>query len=154
MKSLKKAALISLIGISMTTGAWADDFGKGGKHYGGQKSHHMGSPMKHYRHADLSDAQKQQMKQIFKTARQTIKPNREKIKPLYKQLKQLSQAKQYDAIAVANVAKQITTLKQANLETMTYAKHQAWQILTAEQQEKVKAFEKKRHKKMQKGEKR
>ncbi|PIE42449.1 MAG: hypothetical protein CSA47_01120 [Gammaproteobacteria bacterium] len=150
MKRLKKIALVTLIGTSMTTGAWADNYDKGGKHHGGQKSHHMGSPMKQYRHINLSGKQKQQMKTIFKTARQTIKSNREKIRPLYRQLKQLSQTTSYDAGAVANIAKQMAALKQANIEAMTYAKYQAWQILTAEQKQKIKALEKKRQTKMHK----
>ncbi|PIE01215.1 MAG: hypothetical protein CSA79_00970 [Thiothrix nivea] len=152
MTKFKKVALITLIGAGLATAtfAWASDCGgERGRHHGGQRSHHMGSPIKHYRHADLSSEQKQQMKTIFQTAREKIKPNREKIRPLYQQLEQLSQAQQYDASAVAGVAKQMAALKQANIETMTYAKHQAWQVLTIEQQQEVKASEEKHRERMQ-----
>ncbi|MBH9575785.1 Spy/CpxP family protein refolding chaperone [Inhella proteolytica] len=84
-----------------------------------------------------SDAQRQQIREIFKTAREDLRSQREQGQALHKQMLQAFGAANVDANAVEALRKQQLALHDAASQRMTRAMVEAARVLSPEQRAKL-----------------
>ncbi|MFZ0198617.1 MAG: Spy/CpxP family protein refolding chaperone [Candidatus Sulfotelmatobacter sp.] len=97
---------------------------------------------------NVTDDQKTQMKAVMQKERATLKPLMQQVRQLDQQLKQYEEGT-YDAAKVqAAVAQQAQTLVQLKVEE-TRIHNELYQLLTPDQQSKLKEFEANREARMQ-----
>lgn len=98
---------------------------------------HMDFPFKQL---DLTDAQRQQVKSVMQKEHSTMQPLMQQVHAMQQQLKQYSEGTYDDAKVQALVAQQSQTLVQLKVEE-TRMHSEIYQLLTSDQQAKLKEIE-------------
>ena len=111
----------------------------------GMRGHMMGLPL---RQLDLTDAQREQVKAVMHKEHSTMKPLMTQLHAMQQQLKQYSEGTYDEAKVQALVAQQAQTLVQVKVE-QTRIHNELFQLLTSDQQSKLKEFEANREARMQ-----
>jgi periplasmic protein CpxP/Spy len=111
----------------------------------GMDHHFMGFLAKYL---DITDAQKAQMKEVLQKERATTHPLMQQERQLNEQLKQYVQGTFDEAKVQALVSQQAQTLVQLKVEE-TRIHSELYQLLTPDQQAKLKEFEASRQERMQ-----
>ncbi|WP_133405337.1 Spy/CpxP family protein refolding chaperone [Parashewanella tropica] len=96
--------------------------------------------MKFYRKLDLTDTQKQQVRDIYKAYRQeqkSLRPTKEDRQAFGDQVKALVQAPDFDPQAATNLVDQRSQLRQQQAVANIKLRHDLYQVLTPEQQAKA-----------------
>ena len=112
----------------------------------GMEGHGMGFFAKYL---DLTDAQREQMKAVIHKEHSTMKPLMQQIHQMDQQLKQYEEGTYDEAKVQAVVAQQGQTLVQLKVQE-TRIHNELFQLLTPDQQTKMKEFEANREARMQK----
>ena len=117
----------------------------GGKHGGERSAEHMQKRLDHMaQELGLSDAQKQQVKALFENKRNNMKPQHEERKALHERMAQLDPtASDYDQ-KLAEIANTKSELSRQRTISKGQTRKQMAQILTPEQQVKLKELRKNR----------
>lgn len=120
--------------FSQTSGQ--DEKGKRGFSHRGKmhKRGMMGGRM--FRHLDLTDAQKEQMKAIRQASRETTKGLRENMRNVRKQLSELGTDGTFDQAAVETLAAQQADIQKQLIVERQKVKAQTFALLTPEQKAK------------------
>lgn len=119
-------------------------FGRRGKR--GMRGHGMG---RMFKHMDLTDDQKAQMKAIGQANRESTKTLREQIKANRQQLQQMTENGQFDEAAVSAVAQQQGQLHAQMIVAKEKVKAQMFNVLTNEQKTKLAQMKAEHKQKMQ-----
>ncbi len=107
------------------------------QHAWAMRGHMMGFP---FRQLDLSDAQRTQIKEVMQKEHSTMKPLMQQVHTMHEQLKQYSEGTYDEAKVQALVAQQAQTLVQLKVnETRIHS--EIYQLLTPDQQAKLKEIE-------------
>jgi periplasmic protein CpxP/Spy len=114
-------------------------------HAWGAHGHMMGFPFKQL---DLTDTQRTQVKEVMQKEHATVKPLMQQMHTMQQQLKQYSEGTYDDAKVQALVAQQAQTLVQLKVQE-TRIHSEIYQLLTADQQAKLKEIEGNREARMQ-----
>ena len=149
MKSIRfrflVAALAVLLGSAIAKSQTADAAPPPPMHGFGMDGHMMGFFAKYL---DVTDDQKAQMKAVLEKERPTLQPLLQQVHQMEQQLKPYEEGT-YDAAKVqAAVAQQSQTLVQLKVEE-TRIHNELFQLLTPDQQSKLKEFEANREARMQ-----
>jgi Spy/CpxP family protein refolding chaperone len=115
-------------------------------HEFGMEGHMLGFYAKYL---EITDAQKAQMKAVMQKEHAAMKPLHQQIRQLDQQLKQYVEGTYDDAKVQALVAQQAQTLVQVKVQE-TRIHNELYQLLTPDQQTKLKEFEANREANMQK----
>ncbi len=148
MKSIRVrlliAALAVMLGAALAKSQTADAPPMRGHEFG------MGGPMMGFfaKYLDLSDAQREQMKAVMQKERPTLQPTMQQLHQLEQQLKQYEEGTYDEAKVQALVAQQSQSLVQLKVEE-TRIHNELFQLLTPDQQDKLKEFEANREARMQ-----
>jgi len=151
MKSLRfrflVAALAVVMGAAIAKSQTADATAPtpAHEHGWGMHSHRMGFP---FRQLDLTDAQHEQVKAVMQKEHSTMKPLMLQVHQMQTQLKQYSEGTYDDAKVQALVAQQAQTLVQLKVQE-TRIHSEIFQLLTPDQQAKLKEIEANREAHMQ-----
>jgi protein CpxP len=114
-------------------------------HEFGMEGHMMGF---FARYLELSDAQREQMKAVMQRERPTLKPLMEQLRQAHAQMKPYGEGA-YDEVKVrALAAQQTQTLAELTVQ-QTRIHNELFQLLTPDQQAKMKEFEANREARMQ-----
>jgi periplasmic protein CpxP/Spy len=105
----------------------------------------MGFPLKQL---DLSDAQREQIKDVMQKEHSAMKPLMQQLHEMQQQLKQYSEGTYNEAKVQALVAQQAQTLVQLKVQE-TRVHSEVFQLLTPDQQAKLKEIEAHREARMQ-----
>jgi periplasmic protein CpxP/Spy len=110
----------------------------------------MGGPMMGFplKQLDLSDAQREQIKDVMHKEHSTMKPLMQQLHEMQQQLKQYSEGTYNEAKVQAVVAQQAQTLVQLKVQE-TRVHNEVFQLLTPDQQAKMKEIEASREAHMQ-----
>jgi protein CpxP len=110
----------------------------------------MGHPMMAFfaKYLDVTDAQREQMKAVLQKEHTTMKPLMQQLHQMEQQLKQYEEGAYDDAKVQALVAQQSQTLVQLRVQE-TRIHSELFQLLTPDQQAKLKQFEANREARMQ-----
>jgi Spy/CpxP family protein refolding chaperone len=110
----------------------------------------MGHPMMGFfaKYLDVTDAQREQMKAVLQKEHTTMKPLMQQLHQMEQQLKQYEEGTYDDAKVQALVAQQSQTLVQLRVQE-TRIHSELFQLLTPDQQTKMKQFEANREARMQ-----
>jgi len=114
-------------------------------HAWGMHGHMMGFP---FRQLDLTDAQRTQIKEVMHKEHSTMKPLFTQLHEMNQQLKQYSEGSYDEAKVQALVAQQAQTLVQLKVQE-TRIHNEIYQLLTPDQQAKLKEIEANREARMQ-----
>jgi|ERR1022692_1833513 protein CpxP len=114
------------------------------EHGFGMEGHGMGFFAKYL---DLSDAQRAQMKAVLHKERPTVKPLMEQLHQMHQQLKPYEEGTYDEAKVQALVAQQAQTMVQVKVQE-TRIHNELFQLLTPDQQAKMKEFEANREARM------
>ena len=149
MKSIRYrflvAALAVLLGSAIAKSQTADAPPPMRGHEFGMEGHMMGFFAKYL---DLSDAQREQMKAIMQKERPTLQPLMQQLHQMEAQLKQYEEGTYDEAKVQPLVAQQAQTMVQLKVQE-TRIHNELFQLLTADQQAKMKEFEANREARMQ-----
>ena len=116
------------------------------EHHYGMEGHGMGFFAKYL---DLTDAQRTQMKAVMHKEHATMKPLMQQVHLMEQQLKQYVEGTYDEAKVQALVAQQAQTMVQLKVQE-TRIHNELYQLLTPDQQAKMKEFEANREARMQK----
>jgi periplasmic protein CpxP/Spy len=116
------------------------------EHHFGMEGHGMGFFAKYL---DLTDAQRTQMKAVMHKEHATMKPLMQQVHQMDQQLKQYVEGTYDEAKVQALVAQQAQTMVQLKVQE-TRVHNELYQVLTPDQQAKMKEFEANREARMQK----
>jgi Spy/CpxP family protein refolding chaperone len=149
MKSIRfrflVAALAVLLGSAIAKSQTADAPAPPSMHGFGMEGHMMGFFAKYL---NMTDEQKAQMKAVLEKERPALQPLLQQVHQMEQQLKPYEEGT-YDAAKVqAAVAQQAQTLVQLKVEE-SRIHNELFQLLTPEQQSKLKQFEANREARMQ-----
>ena len=114
-------------------------------HSWGARGHMMGFPFKQL---ELTDSQRTQVKEVMQKEHATMKPLMQQMHTMQQQLKQYSEGTYDDAKVQALVSQQAQTLVQLKVQE-TRIHSEIYQLLTADQQSKLKSIEADREARMQ-----
>jgi Spy/CpxP family protein refolding chaperone len=151
MKSIRfrflVAALAVLLGAALAKSQTADSTPPPSMpgHEFGLDGHMMGFFAKYL---DVTDAQKTQMKSVMQKEHATMKPLTQQLHQMDQQLKQYVEGTYDEAKVQALVAQQAQTLVQVKVQE-TRIHNELFQMLTPDQQTKLKEFEANRESRMQ-----
>ena len=154
MKSIRfrflVAALATMLGAVVVNAQTADSSAPPMHEHGmgmgmGHEGHMMGFFAKYL---DLTDAQRTQMKAVMQKEHATMKPLMQQVHQLDQQLRQYVEGAYDDAKVQALVSQQAQTLVQAKVQE-TRIHNELYQLLTPDQQAKMKEFEANRETRMQ-----
>jgi Spy/CpxP family protein refolding chaperone len=106
-------------------------------HAWGMHGHMMGFPFKQL---DLTDAQRAQVKEVMQKEHATMKPLMQQMHTMQEQLKQYSEGTYDEAKVQALVTQQSQTLVQLKVQE-TRIHNEVYQLLTSDQQAKLKEIE-------------
>ena len=144
------AALAVMLGAAIAKSQTADSTPPPPMHEHGRgfgmEGHAMGFFAKYL---DLTDAQREQMKAVIHKEHSTMKPLMQQIHQMDQQLKQYEEGTYDEAKVQAVVAQQAQTLVQLKVQE-TRIHNELFQLLTPDQQTKMKEFEANREARMQK----
>jgi Spy/CpxP family protein refolding chaperone len=144
------AALAVTLGAAVSKSQTADSTPPPPRHergHGfGMEGHMMGFFAKYL---DLTDAQREQMKAVMHKEHSTMKPLMQQIHQMDQQLKQYEEGTYDEAKVQSVVAQQAQTLVQLKVQE-TRIHNELFQLLTPDQQTKMKEFEANRETRMQK----
>jgi len=101
------------------------------------------------KYLDISDAQRTQMKEVLRKERSTMKPLMQQVHGMDQQLKQFEEGTFDEAKVQALVSQQAQTLVQLKVQEARIH-NELYQLLTPDQQTKLKEFEARREARMQK----
>jgi len=155
MKSIRfrflVAALAVMLGAAIVNSQTADATAPPPMHghgYGmeGHEGHMMGFFAKYL---DLTDAQRTQMKGVMEKEHSTMKPLMQQVHQMDQQLKQYVEGAYDEAKVQALVSQQAQTLVQVKVQE-TRIHNELYQLLTPDQQAKMKEFEANHEARMQK----
>jgi len=155
MKSIRfrflVAALAVMLGAAIVNSQTADATAPPPMHghgYGmeGHEGHMMGFFAKYL---DLTDAQRTQMKGVMEKEHSTMKPLMQQVHQMDQQLKQYVEGTYDEAKVQALVSQQAQTLVQVKVQE-TRIHNELYQLLTPDQQAKMKEFEANHEARMQK----
>jgi periplasmic protein CpxP/Spy len=107
------------------------------EHGFGMEGHGMGFPFKQL---DLSDAQRAQVKAVMQKEHPTIKPLKLQLHQMEQQLRQYAEGTYDEAKVQALVAQQAQTMVQVKVQE-TRIHNELFQLLTPDQQARMKEFE-------------
>jgi|ERR1017187_2502815 protein CpxP len=151
MKSIRfrlfVAALAVMLGGAIAKSQTADTTGPPPTHQHGwgMRGHMMGLPFKQL---DITDAQREQIKGVMQKEHATMKPLMSQLHEMHQQLKQYEEGA-YDEVKVqALVTQQAQTLVQLKVQE-TRIHSELYQLLTSDQQAKLKEIEANREARMQ-----
>jgi protein CpxP len=133
------------IGKAQSTDAAAPQPTPTHAHAWGMHGHMMGFP---FRELNLSDEQRAQVKAVMQKEHATMKPLMQQVHGMQQQLKQYSEGTYDEAKVQSLVAAQAQTLVQLKVEE-TRIHSEVYQLLTPEQQAKMKEIEANREARMQ-----
>jgi len=137
--SLSLKSLVLAIGLVLSAAAPAVFAMPHGGHGGGHRG--AGMPGMQLMHAlddvGATDAQRQQIREIFKSAREELRGQREQGQALRKQMLQAFAAPNVDANAVETLRKQQLALHDAASQRMSRAMVEAARVLSPEQRAKL-----------------
>jgi periplasmic protein CpxP/Spy len=139
------AALAVLLGGAIAKSQTADATAPVHGHAFGMRGPMMGFFAKYL---DLSDVQRAQMKAVLQKERAAMKPQMEQLHQMQEQLKQYEEGTYDEAKVQALVAQQSQTLVQVKVQE-TRIHNELFQLLTPDQQAKMKEFEANREARMQ-----
>jgi protein CpxP len=141
------AALAVLLGAAIAKSQTTDSAAPPPRHGPGfgMEGHMMGFFAKYL---DLTDAQKTQMKAVMQKERSTMKPLMQQVRQMDQQLKPYVEGTYEEAKVQVLVAQQAQTLVQVKVEE-TRLHNELFQLLTPDQQTKLKEFEANRAARMQ-----
>jgi protein CpxP len=139
------AALAVLLGGAIAQSQTADTTPQMHGHAFGMRGPMMGFFAKYL---DLSDAQRAQMKAVMEKEHAAMKPQMQQLHQLQQQLKQYEEGAYDEAKVQALVAQQSQALVQVKVQE-TRIHSELFQLLTPEQQTKMKEFEANREARMQ-----
>jgi protein CpxP len=147
MKSIRfrllVAALAVMMGAAIANSQTAAAAPVHGHHFG------MRGPMGFFaKYLDLSDEQRAQMKAVLHTEHAAMKPQMEQLHQLHQQLKQYEEGTYDEAKVQALVTQQAQSLVQLKVQE-TRIHSELYQLLTPDQQAKMKQFEAEREARMQ-----
>jgi len=109
----------------------------------------MRGPMGFFsKYLDLTDAQREQMKGVLQKEHATMKPQMQQLHQMQTQLKEYEEGTYDEAKVQALVTQQSQTLVQLKVQE-TRIHNELFQLLTPDQQAKMKEFEAKREARMQ-----
>jgi protein CpxP len=151
MKSIRfrllVAALAVMLGGAIAKSQTADAAAPTppGNHAWGMRGQMMGFPLKQL---DLSDAQREQIRDVMHKEHSTMKPLMQQLHEMQQQLKQYSEGTYNEAKVQALVAQQSQTLVQLKVQE-TRVHSEVFQLLTPDQQAKMKEIEANRQAHMQ-----
>jgi protein CpxP len=151
MKSIRfrffVAALAVMLGASIAKSQTADATTAQPTHghAWGMHEHMMGFPFKQL---ELTDAQRTQVKEVMQKEHSTMKPLMQQVHIMQQQLKQYSEGTYDDAKVQALVAQQAQTLVQLKVQE-TRIHSEIYQLLTSDQQAKLKEIEANHESRMQ-----
>jgi Spy/CpxP family protein refolding chaperone len=111
----------------------------------GMEGHMMGFFAKYL---DLSDSQRAEMKAVMQKERPTLKPLMQELRQAHEQLKPYEEGA-YDEVKVRALAAQHTQTMAELLVQETRIHNELFQLLTSDQQAKMKEFEANREERMQ-----
>jgi Spy/CpxP family protein refolding chaperone len=114
-------------------------------HTWGMRGHMMGFPFKQL---DVTDAQRAQIKAVMQKEHSTMQPLMQQVHTMQQQLKPYSEGTYDEAKVQALVAQQSQTLVQLKVEE-TRIHNEIYQLLTTDQQSKLKEIEANREARMQ-----
>jgi Spy/CpxP family protein refolding chaperone len=140
------AALAIMLGTAIANSQTADSAPPMHHNHEFGMGHMMGFPAKYL---DLSDAQRAQMKAIMEKEHPTMKPLMQQLRQTHEQLKQYEQGT-YDEAKVRALATQESQTMVELAVQKTRIHNELYQMLTPEQQTKLKEFEANREARMQK----
>jgi protein CpxP len=151
MKSIRfrflVAALAVMLGAAIAKSQTADTTPP--PHHHGHEFGMDGHMMEFYaKYLDVTDAQKAQMKEVLHKEHSTMKPLMQQTHLLEQQLKQYEEGTYDDAKVQALVAQQAQTLVQLKVQE-TRIHNELFQMLTPDQQTKLKELEANREARMQ-----
>jgi periplasmic protein CpxP/Spy len=154
MKSIRFRFLVAALAVtlgaaiakSQTTDSTPPPAGHEHGHGFGMEGHMMGFFSKYL---DLTDAQKAQMKDVLHKEHATMKPLMQQMHQMDLQLKQYEEGTYDEAKVQALVSQQAQTLVQLKVQE-TRIHNELFQLLTPDQQTKMKEFEANREARMQK----
>lgn len=115
------------------------------EHAWGMHGHMMGFP---FRQLNLTDDQRTQMKAVMQKEHGTMKPLMQQMKQMHEQLKQYSEGTFDEAKVQALVSQQAQTMVQLKVQE-TRIHNELYQLLTPDQQAKMKEIEASRETRMQ-----
>jgi periplasmic protein CpxP/Spy len=147
MKSIRfrllVAALAVMLGAAIAKSQTADARPMHGPEFG------MRGPMGFFsKYLDLSDDQRAQMKAVLQKEHAAMKPQMQQLHQMQQQLKQYEEGTYDEAKVQALVTQQSQTLVQMKVQE-TRIHNELFQLLTPEQQSKMKEFEANREARMQ-----
>jgi protein CpxP len=146
MKSIRfrlfVAALAVMLGGAIAKAQTADAPPMRGHEFG------MRGPMGLFAKLDLSDDQRAQMKAVIQKEHATLKPQMQQLHQMEQQLKQYEEGTYNEAKVQALVAQQSQTLVQLKVQE-TRIHNELFQLLTPDQQTKMKEIEANREARMQ-----
>jgi Spy/CpxP family protein refolding chaperone len=155
MKSIRfrflVAALAMMLGAAVVNAQTADSSAPPPMHeHGMGMEGHEGHMMGFFaKYLDLTDAQRTQMKAVMHKEHATMKPLMMQVHQLDQQLRQYVEGTYDDAKVQALVSQQAQTLVQAKVQE-TRIHNELYQLLTSDQQTKMKEFEANHEQRMQK----
>lgn len=142
MKKVTTAILaiaITAVGAIFVFGQTEGHQDKAGREFGHRGKMHKrgmrGGMM--FRHLDLTDAQKEQMKGIRQASRETTKGLRESLRQTRSQLRELGTDGTFDQAAVESLASQQADVQRQLIIERQKVKAQMFSVLTAEQKTKL-----------------
>jgi periplasmic protein CpxP/Spy len=149
MKSIRfrflVAALAVMLGAALAKSQTVDAAPPMHGHAFGMRSPMMGFFAKYL---DLSDAQRAEMKAVLQKEHAAMKPQMQQLHQMQLQLKQYEEGTYDEAKVQALVAQQAQTLVQVKVQE-TRVHNELFQLLTPDQQAKMKEFEANREARMQ-----
>jgi periplasmic protein CpxP/Spy len=153
MKSIRfrflVAALAVLLGAAIAKSQTADSTPPPPMHMHGHEFGLDGHMMEFFaKQLDVTDAQKMQMKAVLQKEHATMKPLMQQVRQMDEQLKQYVEGTYDEAKVQALVAQQAQTLVQVKVQE-TRIHNELYQMLTPEQQAKLKEIEANRQARMQ-----
>lgn len=151
MKSIRfrflVAALAVMLGAAIAKSQTADTTPPPSRH--GHEFGMEGRMMGFYaKYLDVTDAQRAQMKDVMHKEHSTMKPLMQQVRQMDQQLKQYEEGTYDEAKVQALVAQQAQTLVQLKVQ-QTRIHNELYQLLTPDQQTKLKEFEASRAARMQ-----
>jgi Spy/CpxP family protein refolding chaperone len=144
MKSIRfrflVAALAVMLGGAIAKSQTADATtapSSGHNHAWGMRGHMMGLPLKQL---DLTDAQREQVKAVMQKEHASMKPLMTQLHTMHQQLKQYEEGAYDEAKVTALVTQQAQTLVQLKVQE-SRIHSELYQLLTSDQQAKLKEIE-------------